>query len=327
MRILFIGSKKYDYLQDAVFSGLLKLIGWKNLHTFSIYKNYILPIKKYPRNIGYNKKSLLTNRLAFNCLNKYDFVILGSCKPDALNDYLSILPKVGHNTKTIFIDGGDTESIGGDFARLGGTKKQDQFEKLHFDFVFKREFLIENTFCKNIFPCPFAFNLDLIRNIPQSNYAYDVTFWAVESHAIRTEALNLLNDKFDCNENGTTTNQNFYKYKRTGKKYLEELKKAKITLNFRGGGWDTLRYWEVPAIGGFMVSQKPRIVIPNNFDHEKQIVFIKDDLSDLIEVCEYYLKNEKKREAIAKSAELHTKKFHTDIARANYILNIISRKN
>lgn len=323
MKILFIASRKYDYLQDAIFSGLVKQLGWKNVHTFSFYRNFFLPVKKYPRNIGYSNQALLSKKLFFNKISQYDVIILAACKPDAFKDYLSVLPHISIHTKTVFIDGGDASLIGGDLSRLGQSNLWNRANQRPFDYVFKREYLKNEDYPENVFPCPFAFNYNVIKDIRKSAFIYDVTFWAVESHPVRTKALNLLSDKFDCQANGTTSNQSFYKYKRKGNRYLEELQKAKITLNFRGSGWDTLRYWEVPALGRFMVSQEPAIVIPNNYEHEKHVVYIHDDLSNLIEVCEYYLKNEVKREEIAKRAEIHTKEFHTDIARANYMMKII----
>ena len=48
---------------------------------------------------------------------------------------------------------------------------------------------------------------------------------------------------------------------------------VKVVLNFRGGGWDTLRYWEVPALGTFMISGKPGFEIPNNFVDGESIVY------------------------------------------------------
>ena len=140
------------------------------------------------------------------------------------------------------------------------------------------------------------------------NLKYDVSFWAVESHEIRVNALNLLQDKFDCKANGTVRNQKFSRYKRKGDEYLRELARCKIVLNFRGGGWDTMRYWETPAIGRFMISQKPKFVIPNNFRDGKEIAFCKDA----------------KREEIAKNALEYTKKFHTDEKRVEYIFDAIN---
>ena len=156
------------------------------------------------------------------------------------------------------------------------------------------------------------------------NFKYDVSFWAVESFPIRTEALKLLEDKFDCVKNGTYRNQKFSKYKRKGDFYLQELSACKIVLNLRGGGWDTLRYWEVPALGGFMITQKPGIVIPNNYEDNKHVIYCNDNLDNLIELCEYYLVNDSERVEIAKNATVHTKKYHTDIKRVEYILEKIS---
>ena len=153
---------------------------------------------------------------------------------------------------------------------------------------------------------------------------YDVAFWAVESHPIRTEALDLLQDKFDCQENGTVRNQVMKKYKRKGMFYLQELASCKIGLNLRGAGWDTLRYWEIPALGGFMISQRPGILIENDFVDGEDVVYCKDDLSDLVELCEYYLEHDEERKRIGSNALKKTARFHTDIVRAQYLVNTIS---
>jgi spore maturation protein CgeB len=109
------------------------------------------------------------------------------------------------------------------------------------------------------------------------------------------------------------------KYKRKGLFYLQELARCKIGLNFRGAGWDTLRYWEIPALGGFMISQRPQIMIENNYIDGEEIVFCKDDLSDLIELCEYYLEHEDERKRIANNSKKKTEAYHTDTQRALYI--------
>jgi len=72
-----------------------------------------------------------------------------------------------------------------------------------------------------------------------------------------------------------------------------------------------------------MLSQKPKTVIPNNFEHEKDIIFFKDDLSDVIDLCDYYLKHEDKRQRIAKAGLNKMKQFHADEKRIDYILNKI----
>jgi spore maturation protein CgeB len=154
-------------------------------------------------------------------------------------------------------------------------------------------------------------------------HKYDVAFWAVESAKIRTQALALLEDKFDCKENGTIRNQIMKKYKRKGAFYLQEIASSKIGLNLRGGGWDTLRFWELTGMGCFVISQKLNIAIEPAFIDKEDVVYCKDDLSDLVELCEYYLEHDDERERIAKNARLKVEKYHTDIARARYVLEKI----
>jgi spore maturation protein CgeB len=325
MKILFIGSTKYDYVQDILFSGLYKILGSKNLKTINFHKNYFLPIKNYPKNLGFNKKSISTYSPVGIDPAKFDAVIVGSSKPDTFRIYKKLLPKIPRNCKIIYIDGGDRSDIGGDLKRLNVAHLYPNKKERPFDFIFKREFLLDKEYDKNIHPLPIGFNFDRVENIKRLDLKYDVSFWAVESDPIRTQALKIIQNKFDCIQNGTKLNQNFSDYNRKGDFYLEELNRCKITLNFRGGGWDTLRYWEVPAMGRFMVSQKPGILIPNDFIAGQHIIHPKEDLSDLVEICDYYLKNENKREEIARSAEEHTRKYHSDIARAQYLIEIINK--
>lgn len=325
MKILFIGSTKYDYLQDILFSGLYKILGSKNLKTVNFHKNYFLPLKDYPKNLGFNKSSFLTYSPFGVDFSKFDTVIVGSSKPDAFKAYKKILPKIPDHCKIIYIDGGDEPDIGGDLKRLNVAHLYPNKTERPFDFIFKREFLINKKYDENVYPLPFGFNFDRIEHIKRLDFKYDVSFWAVESDPIRSKALKLIQDKFDCAENGTKLNQNFSDYNRKGDFYLEELNRCKITLNFRGGGWDTLRYWEVPAMGRFMVSQKPGILIPDDFIESQHIIHPKEDLSDLVEICNYYLSNENEREKIAKSAEEHSRKYHSDTARAQYLMDIIAK--
>jgi spore maturation protein CgeB len=118
-------------------------------------------------------------------------------------------------------------------------------------------------------------------------------------------------------------NQDFHNYSRKGDFYFEELKKTKISLNFRGTGWDTLRYWEIMGLKAFLISQRLQIEIPNDFIEGKEIIYCMDDLSDLDDLCHFYLKHDSLRKAIAEKANAKTMEFHTVESRANYILKKI----
>ena len=255
--------------------------------------------------------------------SRYDAVIVASCNPYTVNKYYEIMDTIDDNIPRIFIDGGDFSELAGDLDRLGG---KDIYEKIiskkPFDLIFKREYIINKNYPSNVYPLPMCFNYDLMPNL-NNNYKYDVSFWGVETAQIRSDALDLLQDKFDCKSNGTVRNQVMKKYKRKGTFYLQEIASSKIGLNFRGGGWDTLRLWELTGMGCFVISQKLQIHIDNNFIDKEEIVYCKDDLSDLVELCEYYLEHDDERKRIALNARKKVEQFHSDISRAEYIINKI----
>lgn len=323
MKVLYINSQYSDYLQDIVFSGLIKLLGSVQITHWPFSTKFVLPIEAYPKNIGQNNRAWLTASPFSPNPNSYDVIFVASCKKDTFKSFLKIAKNIPLKTKVIFIDGGDREDLGGDLLRVQHGHLWEEACKIRpFDIIFKREYIIGKTYDRNVFPLPFGYNLSRLPNLSNIK-KYGVSFWAVESHPIRTEALRLIKDLFDCATNGTGLNQKFSLYKRKGDYYLRELNACKIVLNFRGGGWDTLRYWETPAVGTLMISQKPQIEIPNNFQHEKHVVFCQDDLSDLLDLCKFYLKNDNLRHKIENAGFQHLLEHHTDVARAKEVLKHI----
>ncbi len=274
MKILYINTSSADYVQDLTYSGLVKTFGAKNVIDFKWNKKYHVPYKKYPKNLGYTPGHFFGSRLRGAIdFKAIDYVFIGAAKVEAFETYLEVADRIPKNTPVIFIDGGDGDSIGIDLTTYGRPELYEQaLAARPFDFIFKREYLEGVTHPGNVAPLPMSFNFDRLPSLPHVKN-YDVSFWAVESFPLRTQALDLLEERYDCRENGTTRNQKFSKYKRKGSFYLQELEACRIVINIRGGGWDTMRYWEVPAVGAFMLSQKPGIVIPHNFEHEKEVVF------------------------------------------------------
>lgn len=324
MKVLYINRNKFDYLQDLVYTGLVKVLGVSNVIEMPWNNKFHLNHRKYPKNIGLHRGGLFRSLFNSFSVKQADIVIVASCHPDTLKTYLQMVPDIPKTVPTVFLDGGDWPEVAGDLDRLGGKELYNEVMSIRpFDYVFKREYLVDKSYEDNVYALPFAFNFDRLPAISRE-YKYDVGFWAVESHPIRTSALTMIQNEFDCAQNGTVKNQVMKKYKRKGNFYLQELARCKISLNFRGAGWDTLRYWEVPALSGFMISQNPGIVIDNNFVDGKEIVFCEDDLSDLIDLCQYYMKHEDKRESIANNSYMKMREFHMDVHRAEKILKVCS---
>ncbi|PIS09785.1 MAG: glycosyltransferase family 1 protein, partial [Bdellovibrio sp. CG10_big_fil_rev_8_21_14_0_10_47_8] len=192
-----------------------------------------------------------------------------------------------------------------------------------FDFVFKREMVNEQSYEKNVFPLPFGLHHQITDRPTPILKTYDVSFWAVESHPIRSQVFSLLKGKFDCDQNGSCAKQVFRKYSRKGEQYLQDLAQTKVSLNFRGVGWDTLRFWETFGVGTMMISQKPAIQIPNDFINGSEVVYLEDGLDSLIDQCRYYLDHSDERERIAKRGQQKAQKFHSAKFRAEQVLSKI----
>ena len=324
-RILFINSRHTDYLEDLTFAGLSELLGDENVISCPTNYHYYFSRYRYPKNIGECRSAFqyLPDRLRLQKQLRrasFDAVVIGSVKRDTCEAFLHLHELLPPKIPLILIDGGDRPEIGGDAQRENFIPLfREIAQKRKFDLVFKREFVIGTQYDKNVFPFPFSFKPPNFRS-QTMNKKYDVAFWAVESDPIRTQALALLEGKFDCERNGSISGQTFRKYRRQGASFLEELSAAKIAYNFRGVGWDTLRYWEIPGVSSFMIGGKPGIVIPDNFLHSEHVVFCRDDLSDLISLTEYYLREETEREEIARNARAHLARYHHYLARAEYFI-------
>lgn len=327
MRYLFINSRSPDYLEDMLFSGLTEILGDEAVFPFPVNINYYLSRRKYPRNLGQCRSPLnypvdlvKVRKMVRN--RSFDAVIIGSAKKDTFETYLSVARNLPKAIPVIFVDGGDRPEVGGDARRMHFDSLFKEAASVRaFDIVFKRECRIGVEYAANVFPFPMSFRP--VEGLVCVGKKYDVTFWGVESHEIRTQALGMLEDRYDCRRNGTTRGQVFRKYKRKGLFYLEELSGSRIVCNFRGVGWDTMRYWEAPGVGAFMLSGFPQIVIPDNFRACEHVIYCRDDLSDLLPLVDYYLQNPEEREAIAEAGHRHLMKHHTHLQRAHYFLDTV----
>lgn len=324
MRVLYIDRPKSEYVQEFLYTGLCKVLGTNNVIESPWNVRMHFNHRPYPKNLSKFSFTNTFQSLQAQLDTHYDAVIVASCNPYTIKKYYEMMDKIDKSIPTIFIDGGDFPKLAGDLDRLGGRELYEEImQKRPFDLIFKREFVLDEKYPENVYPLPMCFNYDLMPPLDK-NYKYDVSFWAVETAQIRSDALDLLEDRFDCKSNGTMRNQVMKKYKRKGAFYLQEIARSKIGLNFRGGGWDTLRFWELTGMGCFVISQRLQIQIDHPFVDREDIVYCKDDLSDLVSLCEYYLEHDQEREAIAKNARIKVEQYHTDIARAQFVIDKIT---
>lgn len=327
--IAFIASKESDYLQDLTYAGLAEILGKDCVNDFPRHRSYhkkwpwLFGRKyEYPRNLGYVPGKPPAE------LKDVSLIILGSAKPDALYSFLKLSEKI--SAPWVFLDGGDWPEVGGDFKRTGGEQAYMDFQLLCKKnppaLIFKRELSLGQRE-PNLIPFPFSFKKNLVPEIFETGRKqYEVIFWAVESSETRKKAFQRLKGRYDCDANGSVAEQTFRKYSLKGQKYFEALATAKIVLSFRGEGFDTLRYWEIPACGSMMISEPSTIQIPDNFIDGKEAVFCRPDLSDLLEKIDYYLAHDNEREAIALAGRKKLLEKHTHLSRAQYFIERVRER-
>jgi len=101
--------------------------------------------------------------------------------------------------------------------------------------------------------------------------------------------------------------------------YARALHGSRIGLNLFGFGFDTVRYWELPAHGCMLLSERLPIRIPHNFVDGESAVFF-DDLPSMEAKLDFYMNHPAEAEAIARRGHDVLKQHHTASARARQML-------
>ncbi len=108
--------------------------------------------------------------------------------------------------------------------------------------------------------------------------------------------------------------------------FLREVAQAKICIDMPGLGDFCFRLMNYLAIGTCVIAYPHRTELTAPLINRKHIVYMKEDFSDLVELCEYYLENANEREEIA----LNSRRFfdlylHKDNLVKYYLRNCLDR--
>lgn len=104
--------------------------------------------------------------------------------------------------------------------------------------------------------------------------------------------------------------------------YLQKIARSKFAVAIRGAGWDTLRYWEIPALGSVLCRQPSPIEIPNDFQDGVNCVEF-NTITELKEKIDYYIKRPAVYNKMRQDSLQHFQKFHTTEARARQLLEAV----
>jgi hypothetical protein len=177
------------------------------------------------------------------------------------------------------------------------------------DVLFKREMLAGVDYGSNVFPLPFGFPDPMLPESSAERRDIDV-FWAGKRvWGLRPLYLPRIERLLGLQ----------FQERYSQAEYSRRLRSARIGLSFFGSGFDTVRYWEVPAHGVMLLAEKPPIHIPHNFVDGESAVFF-GDLPELEEKLQYHLSRSDEAEQIAAAGRRHLLTHHTTSARARQFL-------
>lgn len=136
---------------------------------------------------------------------------------------------------------------------------------------------------------------------------------------IRKRAIQLLQDQKEFKYEGGLRK---VRYSRS----LLETAQSKICIDLPGNGDFCFRLTDYLAVGACIIGPRHRTILHVPLVDRKHIVYAKDDVSDLVSLCCYYLKNDTEREMIRQnSLEYFEKYLHREQLAAYYLYNCLKK--
>lgn len=359
MRILYLTDSAPDYLADLLYVGLCRTLGAERVVDYpskALYHDSLHRVHYVPQVLGrrYGDEevaALLRDK-------QFDLAILSSPRRGAITAWESLL-RCGVMPPLVLIDGEDDPMLRREvFHRYQCAL---YFKR---EYRLQREsgvcgrvrrwstWRADAILSQRTHPLPLAVALETLPVVPALQRDVDVSYAARVSHPKRRQAVELLRQASGIRFQGgvyAETEDRQSKLMSGFPRLLMKLKgdpvvstaqrgiklsqaeyyalfgRSKMALSVRGGGFDTLRYWETVASGTLLLSEQPDIEIPNNFVHGKHALFFRPDLSDLVDLVRTYAGDAQACAAMAAEGHKHLLQYHTCERRAEYVLEVCRR--
>ena len=110
--------------------------------------------------------------------------------------------------------------------------------------------------------------------------------------------------------------------------FLKELAQAKVCIDLPGQGDFCFRLINYLAIGACIVGPRPRTVLHMPLRDRVHIAYTKDDFSDLVDVCRFYLEDDRAREEMCRESRRFFEAYlHKDNLTSYYLRCCLDRLN
>ncbi len=311
-RILFITHGTSDYGQDTLYHGLCTLLGHENVVDYpwkpTLHGREVDTANSYPCVFNYPGEPLSVDDLVVQLqTGGFDFILFSDLLGMIHQQEVRRLVNAAPHLPVVLYDAWDDC-----YTPLHTVL--EYLDRSEVALVFKREMLDGVDYGTRTYPLPFGYPETLsCAGLPVDQRASDAPFWAGRNEfGLRSLYVQQLERITGCDMQ-TRFDQDTYR---------ERLRSSLIGLSFFGVGFDTVRYWEIPANGVMLLAENPPIIIPNNFEDGISAVFF-ENMSELESKLDYYTKHPDEAARIAVNGHHHYVKYHTTTARARYVLGTV----
>ena len=312
VRILYILHPRPHYGIDILYDGLCNVLGEENVVDFP-WKPWFhgeLPTMQvnYPCVCNRPGTPLSLEDVEEQLRQRqFDLILFGDMEQSMPRDWARRIVKAAGNLPLYAVDQLD-ESV---------DMHQETLEHLGVSALtgyFKREMLFGVDYGPNTFPLPFAYPERRIPTLIDTTRTIDF-FWAGKrGSSMRGLFLDHLQARYNRKMDGYVSQE----------EYVQTLLNVRIGIDIFGHGFDTVRYWELPAHGCMLLAERRPIHIPNNFRDAESAVFF-GDTQELEAKLAYYLAHPEEASAIALAGREHLMRYHTATIRARQALACIEQ--
>ena len=312
LRVLLILHPRPHYGIDLIYDGLCRVLGAEQIVEFpnkpSLHGAEPTVSRNYPCHFDWPSQSpALPDLLEQLRAGEFDAVLWGNCEAEMEQEQARAISDAAGDTPLFILDELD------EFIDVR-TWLRDFLGRRDFAAYFKREMLYCQDYGPDTYPMPFAFSRAYMPDDVSLPRERDL-FWAGH-RMFATRRI--------CLEHIERAHQVDLTRTFAPEEYARTVQQSRIGLNFYGKGFDTVRYWELPAYGALLLSEQLPIRIPHNFTDGVNAVFF-DDLPELDRKLRELLENPEQAEAIARAGHAHFLEHHTSEARARQLLFWLDR--
>ena len=338
MRLLFLAGRDPDYLQDALYHGLVTLLGAENVIEHPENERYHGAVAADPRMamLSFDFPRVDRGDVA-DVVRSADAIIIASLRDSVISSVRRVL-ELRATIPTVFVDGADDPYVRGIGRHVDAYFKRETLQ--HGEWLrmrmparrlyhrrrypqrwsdpLRREIAVASVRSRSVVPLPFGIVDTGFQPRPEKDT--DIVFLASPTSPERERVIEALDDLRRRGARVRTSSDVASSSILPWSQYVELLSRSRIGISVRGMGYDTYRYWEIPYAGALLLAEPPQTVIHDNFTEGREAVFA--PVSELAERAQGLLTDD--TAAIAQAGRAKLLAHHTSVNRARTVLDVVS---